>query len=799
MPADQNPPAKQFPRNERVPVARAVATTIEHATAAQVKALAEPFKGTSVGQRFFGPGWIGEDGVACIVFIAQDRDTIQRLRRQRTCVAIGWRWNNTPSMVFSFTLMTEGKNPHPHTRWMRPSADPVVAAIRQRGRFRMIAVSPEGYQTVWFEAQLHSGFGETAPSLQGMEQQWQHPVPGLQGSREGQRFDPFERERKADTTDAAPAIPLWAEPASDVWSELNYDGPWAGDLNATDKARVAWGRQVYRNRRLAAGFVRGIAERQAYDRVPPVVTEEGNWLGEGIIAEQGRVLVARAPLIGRWLAALAGPAPDAEAAYRACVEVLHDTYALFCLLDKLIPLLNDAGDQMLSEAARWTFEAALLDDKITQGGTHRPWFANTGQHGLELRSAPFNLEASLSDIEEMWRSGLDMLDLIDAGQRLGPNDFPVPLSDVCEAMRGVALDGTEDEAEATIQAMLREAQEARQWTIPWGARVEVAFGPFVAVRIFENQGEFACQFLDAAQRYHHVAIGIASDPPRATGGRLIRPRDDDGEVTWNTDAELSLQLIAAAIIRDFLVVEERESLFGTRTTTRRSRGRDLTTVVYLPRVRYSRPNLRQATQHAHESGRAPHAVTQHLHRAATTSATQRFLAQRYGMHLPEGFTFVRPHTRGAMAEAERVRVYRSRSASRMIYEEVSTAPEGARPAWFEFERDCMQLLRERGLRVIHQAASRDGDGGVDLYAVDESGQSWIVQCKCWAAHRSVGPEIVRELHGAIAFADRGSSGTSKGIVITTSRFTSGAAEVGREFGFELIDGQQFAQWRQNRH
>lgn len=71
MPADQNPPAKQFPRNERVPVARAVATTIEHATAAQVKALAEPFKGTSVGQRFFGPGWIGEDGVACIVFIAQ--------------------------------------------------------------------------------------------------------------------------------------------------------------------------------------------------------------------------------------------------------------------------------------------------------------------------------------------------------------------------------------------------------------------------------------------------------------------------------------------------------------------------------------------------------------------------------------------------------------------------------------------------------------------------------------------------------------------------------------------------------
>ncbi|MCO5396582.1 restriction endonuclease [Ralstonia soli] len=796
MPTESVAPNQQTLLSERVPVARAVATNVNRATAAEIKALAEPYNGATVGQRFFGPAWLREDGVPCLVFIAQNRAAVQQLRDQRTCVAIGWLWNNSPTMAFSFTLMLEGKNPRPHTRWIRPSTDPVVAAIRRHGRFYMIAVTPEGHQSTWFEAQMYSGIKDTEPSLDAMEGSWAHPAPGLKGSRAGQRFDPFACEKQSDTTDDVPAIPLWSEPASDSWAELNYDGPWAADLHSADKARAAWGSQVYRNRRLAAGFVRGIVERQTHDGVPPVVTEEGQWLGDGAIAEQGRELVACAPLIGLWLAALTGPTPCAESAHRACVDVLHDSYALFCVLDKLIPLLNDAGDQLLAEATRWTFEAALLDDKITQGGTHRPWFANTGQYGLELRSAPFNLDAPLPDIEVMWRSGLEILDLIDAGQRLGPNDFPVPLADVCEAMRSVALDGTEDEAEATIQAILREAQEARQWSIPWGARVEVAFGPFVAVRIFENQGEFSCHFLDAVQRYLHVVIGIASDPPRATGGRLIRPRDDDGEVTWNTDAELSLQLIAAAIVRDFLVVEEREALFGTRTTTRRSRGRDVTTVVYLPRVRYSRPNLRHAAQLAQGSGRAPHAVTQHLRRAATTSATQRFLAQRYGMHLPEGFTFVRPHTRGAMAEVERVRVYRSRSASRMIYEEVSTAPDGARPEWFEFERDCMQLLTDRGLRVIHQAASRDGDGGVDLYAVDESGQSWIVQCKCWAAHRSVGPETVRELHGAIAFADRGGSATSKGIVITTSRFTSGVAEVGREFGFELIDGQQFAEWRQ---
>nr|WP_255519892.1 restriction endonuclease [Cupriavidus sp. IK-TO18] len=127
----------------------------------------------------------------------------------------------------------------------------------------------------------------------------------------------------------------------------------------------------------------------------------------------------------------------------------------------------------------------------------------------------------------------------------------------------------------------------------------------------------------------------------------------------------------------------------------------------------------------------------------------------------------------------------------MIFTEIAAAPSGSRPAWFDFEKDCLVALEKRGMKVIHQAANRDGDGGVDLYAVDADGSPCVVQCKCWAAHRKVGPDVVRELAGAIQLTGNGSSTTAKGILITTSSFTPGAVEAAVALGYELIDGQRF--------
>ncbi|KVD58771.1 restriction endonuclease [Burkholderia ubonensis] len=773
-----------------MPFARAKTTNALPIAADELKELVAKFIGTTVGQRFFGPSWVGDDGVPCIVFIAHDPDAVKRVRRAGACAAVGWRWNSSPSTLFSLTVMTRAQNPRPHVRWMRAGTDAVVVTLRQKGRFLMTVATPDGQHSGWMEADLYAGMNSDTPSSSAMDAQWKFPTPGIPRSDVHERFDPFCLDGVA-SRDERVEIPLWPDASSDVWAELTYQGPWADDLHAKDRARAAWGRQALRNRGRAAGFVQAILDRQALDGVRPVVDADGMWLKPGPLQERAITLVKRAPLIGRWLAEMAGPEPSAQAAYEACFAVLNNPYSLFCLLDKLMPILLDAADDVLAEAAKGTFEAALLDARITKSGSHRPWMANTSDYGLEMKAAAIDMEAPLGDIEELWRSGLEIIDLLDAGLRLTPHDFPVPLADICESLRNVALEGSYDEAEAAIERMLREAQEARQWSIPWGARVEVAFGPFVAARIFETNGEFSCHFLDSSERYHHVAIGITGDPPRAVSAHLIRPSDDDGEAVWNSDAELSLKLIAAAIVRDFLVVEERERLFNVRPMRRRIRGRDVRTVIYLPRVRYSAPHSDRLAVGEMSAGRPKHSVAPHLRRSGTASAAQRFLAQRYGMHIPEGFTFVRPHERGRAGDEERIRIYRSRSASRMIFDEVSTAPAGSRPAWFDFEKDCLRLLTRRGLRVVHQSANRDGDGGVDLYAVGEDNQSWIAQCKCWAQHRTVGPEVVRELYGAIALADKGASSKSRGILITTSGFSSGAIAAAAEFGFELIDGVRF--------
>jgi restriction endonuclease Mrr len=102
------------------------------------------------------------------------------------------------------------------------------------------------------------------------------------------------------------------------------------------------------------------------------------------------------------------------------------------------------------------------------------------------------------------------------------------------------------------------------------------------------------------------------------------------------------------------------------------------------------------------------------------------------------------------------------------------------------------MLTARGMRVIHQAAHRDGDGGVDLFAIDADGQTWVVQCKCWAAHRTVGPDVVRELAGAILAADRGKKTKSRGMIITTSKLTDGALKEADELNFAVINGPEFA-------
>jgi hypothetical protein len=744
------------------------------------------YVGSTVGQRFFGPGWINDDGIACIVLISHDDVTSRRVRADRKCGLVAWRWNNSPSTILSLSLMLADGHKRPHVRWMRASQDPVVLAIRREGRFYVTVANAKGQHSGWLEARFNGGDDSSTTSLVALEQLWRFPTPGIPYSSIHHRFDPLRKN--SFNEESVDEIPLWADDIADRWCTLHYKGPWDLDLLAMDRVTIAWAHQAWLNRGRAAGFIQLIIERQRTDGVSPLVDCTGRWLANDRVADRAREVVRRAPLLGLWLSTIAGPSPSAKGAYDAAFAVLHDGYSIFCALEKLFELLIEFGDWELNEAFSATFEAALVDHRITDCGRRRPWLASSTGFTLELKTALIDLSAPLNDIENLWRTGLKIIDILDMGLRIGPSDFPAPLDVICDQLDKIVVEGSIDEAEDKIQTLLLEAQKARQWSIPWGARVEVHFGPFVALRIFELDGEFSCHFLDDQERYFHVAIGLRNSPPQAATTQLIRLRDDDAQPIWNLDAEVSLKLIAAAIVRDFVVVEERESLFTTRPMKRRIRGRNIHTIIYLPRVRYSTPSLQRIGSGEIEQGRQKHHVLAHLRRAGSPSAAQRFLAQRYGMSLPEGFTFVRPHERGTEGDEARVRVYRSRSASKMIFNEVAKAPEGARPAWFDFEKDCAKLLISRDMHVIHQSARRDGDGGVDLYVVDRSGQSWVVQCKCWASHRVVGPDVIRELEGAISLADKGAIVRSKGMVITTSTFSSGAVLDANSLGFDLIDG-----------
>lgn len=780
-------------------------------SAERIAELLAPFKGKSVGQCYRGPGWVDESGLAWVVVLSTADTWARAIRHSQRIGLITWRWNNSPSAPVSLTAMAKGysKLGNPAPRWFGASHEPVMQAIRRSGRFMVMVARPGGAQSGWLLAEYSHADQDIGFSA--LERQFtEMPCPGIEGSRRGERFDSMRKPLPNGDRDNE--IALWPEPCSDFWSAMGYDGPWGADLQHVDKVQARWGLRLLRVRGYAASAIELLRDRYVLDGETPYFNADGSPTARisGAAFEGLSKAAVVCPGWARLAAAVAGPAPEAQNAFEAAIACISDPRDCAGLVSVGFIELPDIDDEHLLHAFKMFTECALLSPPATQEGLQKPWLANSGD-GLILRATPLELSVDIEDVGTYWRQGLELHEVIDVGLWARGSDLPYPLAELGKRMAGTAIEGGIEAAEARTMDLLKEALEARQWSIPWGARIELAVGPFVGLRIYEVHGEFSCLFVDEKGRYYHVAIGLRRGQPQFCSSPFLKrstlPTAEPGLVdegdsgaaprhnwAWDDDSRVTLQLIAAAIVRDFLVVEDREAVFSARAATRRVHGHEVRTVIYLPRVNYHRaaafdgppePEPEVATI------RSRHTVAQHLRKAGTASAAQRFLAKRYGVALPEGFTFVRPHERGTAASQERIRVYRSRSASRMLFEVVQTAPVGTRPAWFEFEKDCAALLRRRGLVVHHQAAQRDGDGGIDLYATDKDALGWVAQCKCWGLHRPVGPEVVRELHGAIAKADVGGSVQSRGILITTSRFTSGAVELAETFGYECIDGEAF--------
>jgi len=99
----------------------------------------------------------------------------------------------------------------------------------------------------------------------------------------------------------------------------------------------------------------------------------------------------------------------------------------------------------------------------------------------------------------------------------------------------------------------------------------------------------------------------------------------------------------------------------------------------------------------------------------------------------------------------------------------------------QLEELMAELYARQGFEVELTPETRDG--GVDLYLIQHTSYGrllTVVDCKRKRADRPVKVEVVRQMLGTIE-----ETGASAGVLVTTSRFTSGAIKLGEKYPFRL--------------
>lgn len=103
----------------------------------------------------------------------------------------------------------------------------------------------------------------------------------------------------------------------------------------------------------------------------------------------------------------------------------------------------------------------------------------------------------------------------------------------------------------------------------------------------------------------------------------------------------------------------------------------------------------------------------------------------------------------------------------------------------QFEDAVGDLLRSLGYRDIRRVGGA-GDLAADLWCRDTEGRSVVVQCKRYGAAGNIGSPVMQSFIGMAMIHHR----ANRGIFVTTSYFTSAAADLGRQHGVTLIDGKE---------
>lgn len=344
-----------------------------------------------------------------------------------------------------------------------------------------------------------------------------------------------------------------------------------------------------------------------------------------------------------------------------------------------------------------------------------------------------------------------------------------------------------DDLNAMTRDLLEEAALLRQGSIPNAAMVEINAPPFVALCFAEIMPSLVVmEVLDSESR----SLPIVYQPADRAWFGPNTGQGPTGSIESFDHVVAAMAMIGAAALRDFWVIEDRDRTLGPPRLDRvlglKSSRRH---VIYLPRIRYRSAQVasQNATALLSVAERRAHWRSAHFRKLPSghhASRKQTLLAQAHGRIPPDGYTWIRGATvAGADVEA----VYRSRSAVRALFD---ATPLQQRThsglTWFAFERAVWRWLEGQGFEEL---ARKGGDRGADIWCCRARGdvlEFWVVQCK--HVRKPVGPEAVRELHGAAALRQ-----ADRAMLVTSSAFTLGALETARDLGIDLVDGTQIMQ------
>ena len=233
------------------------------------------------------------------------------------------------------------------------------------------------------------------------------------------------------------------------------------------------------------------------------------------------------------------------------------------------------------------------------------------------------------------------------------------------------LDAAPEKALETAQELVNAGLASKHFHISPRSRLLLEHPNLHHIRFFEFEDSVVCKIFieDATETDTEPAVTLWK-----SGGFGVAP------MTLSSDVQAFLILLCATIVRDFWILEERARgrTYQKRTEKERKRegtGSERKLVVtkdytFIPRFRYDLSNYAdrpRAISHQARVTLSPHLVSGHLRKLPdgwNVSEDAQQHAAEFGISLPDGHTFVRPHERG---EIERLQNYRSRSAFELVF------------------------------------------------------------------------------------------------------------------------------------